>query len=191
MVDTCGLPLLVILTHADLTDRNPTKVVRFLFRLRFIHPETPAVWADSAYAGHLVDGAKMTLQLTINVGTRQPGHLGILVLPRRWIVERSLPWITRARRNVRDYEWLPQHSATHITWGGDHLADQMPGPGPSRNVSRDDGPGWPRRHDQSTESPGRQEILRKLPKVAPGGSHSRIPADRSLRLTSSHSGAML
>ncbi|GLY08570.1 hypothetical protein Acsp01_89490 [Actinoplanes sp. NBRC 101535] len=38
------------------------------------------------------------------------------VLPRRWIVERSLSWLMRARRNARDYERLPEHSEAHITW---------------------------------------------------------------------------
>lgn len=81
-----------------------------------MHPEITVVWADSAYAGQLVDWAKKTLKLTINVVSRPPGHPGFIVLPRRWIVERSLSWIMRARRNVRDYERLPQHSEAHITW---------------------------------------------------------------------------
>jgi transposase len=38
------------------------------------------------------------------------------VLPRRWIVERSLSWLMRARRNSRDYERLPEHAEAHITW---------------------------------------------------------------------------
>ncbi len=35
---------------------------------------------------------------------------------RRWIVERSLSWLMRARRNSRGYERLPEHSEAHITW---------------------------------------------------------------------------
>jgi hypothetical protein len=33
-----------------------------------------------------------------------------------WVVERSLSWLMRARRNARDYERLPEHSEAHITW---------------------------------------------------------------------------
>ena len=44
------------------------------------------------------------------------GCLRFKVLPRRWTVERSLPWLMRARRNSRDYERLPEHSEAHITW---------------------------------------------------------------------------
>lgn len=114
VVDIRGLPLLVMVTPADLTDRDVVKEV--LFRLRLMHPQITVVWADSPYAGQLVDWAKTRLKLTINVVSRPPGHPGFIVLPRRWIVERSLSWITRARRNVRDYKRLPQHSEAHITW---------------------------------------------------------------------------
>ena len=36
---------------------------------------------------------------------------GFQVLPRRWVVERTLAWITRRRRCARDYERLPAHHA--------------------------------------------------------------------------------
>jgi hypothetical protein len=38
------------------------------------------------------------------------------VLPRRWVVERTLSWITRHRRTVRDYERQPAHHETYIYW---------------------------------------------------------------------------
>ena len=38
------------------------------------------------------------------------------VLPRRWVVERTLAWITRHRRTVRDYERLPAHHETYVYW---------------------------------------------------------------------------
>lgn len=37
-------------------------------------------------------------------------------LKKRWVVERSLSWIMRVRRNTRDVERLIQHSEAHITW---------------------------------------------------------------------------
>jgi transposase len=46
VVDTRGLPLFVMVTPADMTDRNAAKEV--LFRLRLMHPEISIVWADSA-----------------------------------------------------------------------------------------------------------------------------------------------
>jgi hypothetical protein len=40
---------------------------------------------------------------------------GFVVLPRRWVMERSLAWLSHARRNVRDYETRPEHSAAMLT----------------------------------------------------------------------------
>lgn len=113
-MDTKGLPLFVMVTPADLTDRNAAREV--LFRLRLMHPEITIVWADSAYAGQLVDWAKTFLNLTIKTVSRPKGAVGFVVLPRRWVVERSHAWVMHARRHARDYERLVQHSESLITW---------------------------------------------------------------------------
>ncbi|MFM9499492.1 IS5 family transposase [Streptomyces galilaeus] len=114
VVDTRGLPLLVMVTPADMTDRDAAKEV--LFRLRLMHPEITIVWADSAYAGQLVTWAKKYLRLTIKTVSRPKDATGFVVLPRRWVVERTLAWLMHARRHARDYERLVQHSEALITW---------------------------------------------------------------------------
>jgi len=38
------------------------------------------------------------------------------VLPRRWVVERTLPWLTTHRRPARDYERLPEHAQAWVKW---------------------------------------------------------------------------
>lgn len=82
-----------------------------------IHPgQVGQVWADSAYAGQLVDWAKKYLRLTVKTVSRPKDATGFVVLPRRWVVVRSLSWITQARRHARDYERLVQHSEALITW---------------------------------------------------------------------------
>lgn len=48
--------------------------------------------------------------------SRPRGAKGFVVLPRRWKVELTLGWIMKSRRNVRNYERLPQHSEAHLTW---------------------------------------------------------------------------
>lgn len=114
IVDTRGLLLLVMVTPADMTDRDAAKEV--LFRLRLMHPEITIVWADSAYAGALVTWAKTFLGLTIKTVSRPRNAVGFVVLPRRWVVERSLVWMMHAHRHARDYERLVQHSESLITW---------------------------------------------------------------------------
>ncbi|MFF0465791.1 IS5 family transposase [Streptomyces mexicanus] len=114
VVDTKGLPLMVMVTPADLHDSAAAKEV--LFRLRLMHPEITIVWADRAYAGKLVTWAKRHLNLTIKTVSRPKDADGFVLLPRRWVVERSLAWMMNARRHARDYERLIQHSESLITW---------------------------------------------------------------------------
>lgn len=40
---------------------------------------------------------------------------GFVILPRRWVVERSLAWLLHARRNVPDYKTRPEHSEAMLT----------------------------------------------------------------------------
>jgi transposase len=112
-VDLKGLPLFVMVTPADMHDSVAAREA--LFRLRLMHPEITIVWADLAYAGTLVAWAKSFLHLTIKTVSRSKGAKGFVILPRRWVVEGSLAWLSRARRNVRDYEARPEHSETMLT----------------------------------------------------------------------------
>ncbi|GAA0906959.1 hypothetical protein GCM10009574_099630 [Streptomyces asiaticus] len=88
VVDTRGLPLLVMVTPADLHDSAAAREV--LFRLCLMHPKITIVWADSAYVGKLVTWAKRHLNLTNKPVSRPMDASGFVVLPRRWVVEQSL-----------------------------------------------------------------------------------------------------
>ncbi|MFF2432039.1 IS5 family transposase [Streptomyces mirabilis] len=113
VVDMKGLLLFVMVTPADTHDAVAAKEV--LFRLRLMHPQIAVVWADSIYGGTLVDWAKSFLNLTIKTVNRPEGAKGFVLLPRRWVVERSLAWWLHARRNARDYETRPEHSEAMLT----------------------------------------------------------------------------
>lgn len=114
VVDTCGWLLLVMVTSAGLQDRHGARDL--LFRLRLLHPQITLVWADAGYSGVLVQWAATFLKLTIEIVHKIVGQTTFIALPRRWVVERTISWLTQARRNVRDYERLPQHSEAAITW---------------------------------------------------------------------------
>ncbi|PZG21844.1 IS5/IS1182 family transposase IS4811 [Nonomuraea aridisoli] len=113
-VDTRGLLLNAIVTAADLPDRAVARDM--LTRLRLLHPQITLVWADSAYGGELVEWARTRLCLTLKIVSQPRDQPGFVVLPRRWIVERTLSWIMRARRNCRDYERLASHSEAFLNW---------------------------------------------------------------------------
>ena len=62
------------------------------------------IFADSAYdRGKLMDKAAF-LDFVIEIVRKMEGQQGFEVLPRRWVVERTLGWMMRWRRLVRDYE---------------------------------------------------------------------------------------
>ena len=115
-VDALGLLLTVLVTAASVQDRDAAKPL--LWNLRKAFPSVKLAWADGGYAGKLVTWAagKLKPKLKLEI-VRRPDDLHTFqVLPRRWVVERTLSWITRHRRTVRDYERLPAHHETYVYW---------------------------------------------------------------------------
>jgi transposase len=114
VVDTCGLLLVVLVTAASVQDRDAGRLL--LTALRTCFPSVAKVWVDGGYAGQLVRWATTTLRISVEVVNKLAGQIGFQVLPRRWVVERTLSWITRYRRTVRDYERRPEHHAAMVQW---------------------------------------------------------------------------
>ncbi|MGW9029964.1 IS5 family transposase [Streptomyces sp. NPDC055722] len=114
IVDTIGLLLVVLVTAASVQDRDGARpALEFLHEL---YERITLVWADGGYAGKLVDWAREKLQLTLEIVKRSDDAKGFVVLPRRWVVERTLSWISQHRRCVRDYERLPEHHEAMVLW---------------------------------------------------------------------------
>ncbi|WUD63498.1 IS5 family transposase (plasmid) [Nocardia sp. NBC_00511] len=114
IVDTLGLLLVVHVTAANIQDRDGARAA--LTRLRELFTAIMLVWADGAYSGHLVGWAHQKLALTLEIVRRSEPLTSFVVLPRRWLVERSLAWICLRRRCIRDYERLPEHHEAWVTW---------------------------------------------------------------------------
>jgi transposase len=113
-VDAAGLLLTVLVTAASVQDRDAARPL--LWNLRRAFPSIKLAWADGGYAGQLVTWAKDHLRLRLEIVKRPADLHTFQVLPRRWVVERTLAWITRHRRTVRDYERLPAHHETYVYW---------------------------------------------------------------------------
>ena len=115
-VDVIGLLLTVLVTAAGRQDRDAAKPL--LWNLRKAFPAIRLAWADGIYAGKLVTWARTRLKpkLTLQIVKRPDDLHAFKVLPRRWVVERTLSWITRHRRTVRDYERLAAHHETYVYW---------------------------------------------------------------------------
>lgn len=101
-----GLILAVVVHAADLQDRDGAKLVlQRLLLGRF--PRLKLIWADGAYGGELVEWAKTFFGWVLEVVKRPKDQKGFVVLPRRWVVERTLGWLGRYRRLSKDYEERP------------------------------------------------------------------------------------
>ncbi|MFC5786787.1 IS5 family transposase [Streptomyces aureus] len=112
ITDCLGLILMVLVTAADVTDRHAARAMLPHLRTRF--RKITLVWADGGYTGALVGWAKEKLQLTLQIVKRSDDMEGFVVLPRRWVVERTLGWLLRTRRLARDYETRPDSSEAFI-----------------------------------------------------------------------------
>jgi transposase len=120
-VDTLGLLLCVLVTAASVQDRDGARPL--LHRLTTSYRRIRLVWADGGYAGKLVAWAEH-LRLKLQIVKRSDDATGFIVLPRRWVVERTLAWITRHRRCVRDYERLPAHHEAMVRWSMIRITSQ-------------------------------------------------------------------
>lgn len=112
MVDTLGLILAVVVTAASVQDRAGAKLV--LARLAPGFPRLARIWADGAYAGALIDWVVATLGCVLEIVKRSDDQTGFVVLPKRWIVERTFGWFGRYRRLSKDYEELPASSEAMV-----------------------------------------------------------------------------
>jgi transposase len=114
IVDALGLLVVVLVTAASMQDRDGGRLV--LTRARMAMPSIVLVWADGGYAGRCVAFVRQFLRITLQIVRKPAGQRTFEVLPRRWVVERSLPWLVRCRRLNRDYERLPEHAEAMIKW---------------------------------------------------------------------------
>jgi len=112
LVDTLGLILVVVVHAGDIQDRDGARLVLERMSRRF--GRLRLIWADGGYAGQLVEWVKKVYHRTLEIVKRSDDLTGFVVLPKRWIVERTFSWLYRYRRLNRDYELLPENSEAMI-----------------------------------------------------------------------------
>ena len=109
-----GLMLRVVVHPANVQDRDGAALVLDK-RTRRRFPFIEVVFADQGYQGSKAATAVAeTGQWTLEIVRRDPGTKGFAVLPKRWIVERTLSWIRRNRRIARDLEHLARSAEAFI-----------------------------------------------------------------------------
>ena len=103
-VDTIGLPITCQITTADVQDRDALELI-----LKDVHRKSPFVtmaFVDSGYQGDEAQRAAFEAsRIAITVVKRTDKQIkGFVILPKRWVVERTFGWVNRARRLSKDFE---------------------------------------------------------------------------------------
>ena len=102
-----------MVVHAgNIQDRDGARLV--LERLGQGFGRLRLIWADGGYAGQLVEWVQTVYHWTLEIVKRSDDVTGFVVLPKRWIVERTFSWLYRYRRLSKDYEQLPENSEAII-----------------------------------------------------------------------------
>ena len=108
-----GLILLAVVHPASIQDRDGA--VLLLDQLKKTFSRLALIWADAGYSGRLVQyvrNLRARRKLRLEIVRRTDDMKGFVVLPRRWIVERTFGWLGRHRRLSKDYELLAETSET-------------------------------------------------------------------------------
>jgi transposase len=104
LVDTLGLLLHVLVHPANVQDRDGGILLLEALAERF--PLLRKLFADAAYQGPVFGKAlaKVRPQLKAEIIKRSDPAVGFVVVPKRWIVERTIAWLNRCRRLAKDFE---------------------------------------------------------------------------------------
>jgi transposase len=106
-VDTLGHLLALCVTAADEQDR--AQVSELAKRVQEETGETVEIaYVDQGYTGENAADAAREHGIKLEVVKLPTAKRGFVLLPRRWVVERSFGWVSRFRRLARDYERLPE-----------------------------------------------------------------------------------
>jgi putative transposase len=111
VVDTMGLLLCVCVHKGNVQDRDGARPT--LAMLKKAGRRLKKIFADGGYAGQLEAWAEEFGGWVLEIVKRTELHR-FVVLPKRWIVERTFAWLGRARRLSKDYERLARHAESFI-----------------------------------------------------------------------------
>lgn len=116
VVDTLGLLMVVVVTVASMDDARAARLaMRELTVTR--QPRLKVIWGDSKYHNHALRdwiAKQKRIHWDLQVVGRPPGAKGFVLIPKRWVVERTFSWLQRWRRLTRDYEHRTQSSEAMV-----------------------------------------------------------------------------
>ncbi len=109
-----------IVHAADIQDRDGG--VLLMGTLFGLFPFLLKLYADSGYQGPKFPEALGQVCKQINVEIVKRSDVGkFVVLPKRWVVERTIGWLNRCRRLAKDWECLNENGRAFLRWAGIRL----------------------------------------------------------------------
>ena len=114
MVDTAGLLMHAVVHPADIQDRDGGILV--MTTLFGLYPFLRKLFADAGYQGPKFRDAlaKAIPGMSVEIVKRSDRASGFEVLPKRWVVERTIGWLNRCRRLAKDFEDLSRNALAFI-----------------------------------------------------------------------------
>jgi putative transposase len=102
----------VIVHRANLPDRDGAIFV--LEDADTMFPRLEKIWVDQAYNGGVADEIDEDYNIVLEIVTKPSAQQGFVVVPRRWVVERTFAWLGRYRRLSKDYEHHAEYSESWV-----------------------------------------------------------------------------
>ena len=121
LVDTQGLLMHAVIHAADVQDRDGGVLV--MATLFGLYPFLLKLYADGGYQGPQFKAAlqRVTRQVNLEIVKRSDAAKAFIVLPKRWIVERTIGWLNRCRRLAKDWEGLNRNALAFLRWASIRL----------------------------------------------------------------------
>jgi transposase len=113
--------LLAIIHAANIQDRDGG--ILLMTALLNEHPLLRILYADGGYQGPKFRQAlrRILRKIKVEIVKRSDAVKGFAVLPKRWVVERTIGWLNRCRRLAKDWECLNKSASTFLKWASIRL----------------------------------------------------------------------